>query len=479
MTMTKTHVPFSTIEEANKQLNAILDYSFDGIFITDAEANVLRINHAYEMITGLKRDEVYGKNMADLVKMKLISTSGSLKVMETKKPVTIQQHFKSGKESLITSSPIFDEKGNLIMIVTNVRDLTEIYNLKAVVQEQSETMEHLMSALKHLQSDSKDHKIIAKDENTLATLLIADRVSTMDTSVILLGETGVGKEVIARYIFKHSTRSKGNFVKVNCGAIPENLIESELFGYEGGAFTGANKNGKIGLFELANNGTIFLDEIGELPKDMQVKLLRCLQEEEITRVGGTKSIKINIRVIAATNRNLEEMVKNGDFREDLYYRLTVFPIVIPPLRERRKDIVPLAKFFLNNLNQKYQMKKFFSTLSLQVLQDYSWPGNIRELKNIVERAVIISRTEEITTEALRIHGSEKPIVITVPSPKETTTQSLDELEPEFPIDLRNLLRTIEKQYIQKAYQKYGTVRVAAKNLGMSAATLVRHMKEND
>lgn len=268
-------------------------------------------------------------------------------------------------------------------------------------------------------------------------------------------------------------------MKVNCGAIPENLIESELFGYEGGAFTGANKNGKIGLFELANNGTIFLDEIGELPKDMQVKLLRCLQEEEITRVGGTKSIKINIRVIAATNRNLEEMVKNGDFREDLYYRLTVFPIVIPPLRERRKDIVPLAKFFLNNLNQKYQMKKFFSTLSLQVLQDYSWPGNIRELKNIVERAVIISRTEEITTEALRIHGSEKPIVITVPSPKETTTQSLDELEPEFPIDLRNLLRTIEKQYIQKAYQKYGTVRVAAKNLGMSAATLVRHMKEND
>lgn len=223
MTMTKTHVPFSTIEEANKQLNAILDYSFDGIFITDAEANVLRINHAYEMITGLKRDEVYGKNMADLVKMKLISTSGSLKVMETKKPVTIQQHFKSGKEALITSSPIFDEKGNLIMIVTNVRDLTEIYNLKAVVQEQSETMEHLMSALKHLQSDSKDHKIIAKDENTLATLLIADRVSTMDTSVILLGETGVGKEVIARYIFKHSTRSKGNFVKVNCGAIPETL----------------------------------------------------------------------------------------------------------------------------------------------------------------------------------------------------------------------------------------------------------------
>lgn len=241
------------------------------------------------------------------------------------------------------------------MVVTNVRDLTEIYNLKAVVQEKTEAMNRLALELEHLQTATEMPEIIAKDETTLAAMLLANRVAAMDTTVILLGETGVGKEVIARYIFQHSHRAKNSFIKVNCGAIPENLIESELFGYESGAFTGANKNGKVGLFELANNGTLFLDEIGELPKDMQVKLLRALQEQEIMRVGGTKPVKINVRIIAATNRNLEEMVKDGTFREDLYYRLTVFPIVIPPLRMRKKDIIPLALFFLKKLNQKYQL----------------------------------------------------------------------------------------------------------------------------
>ena len=389
--MTNVTKIFSTLSEASERLNAIIEHSFDGIFITDAKANVIRINHAYEVITGLKKEEVLGKNMADLVRNKLISESGSLQVIKTKQPVTLQQCFRSGKEALVTSSPIFDADGNFIMIVTNVRDLTEIYNLKAVVQEKTAAMDRLAMELEHLQTTSEDNQeIIAKDETTLAAMLLANRVASMDTTVILLGETGVGKEVMARYIFQHSHRAKNSFIKVNCGAIPENLIESELFGYEGGAFTGANKNGKIGLFELANKGTLFLDEIGELPKDMQVKLLRVLQEQEILRVGGTKPVKIDVRIIAATNRNLEEMVKDGTFREDLYYRLTVFPISIPPLRMRKKDIIPLALSFLEKLNQKYQLKKYFTDLSMQLLHEYDWPGNIRELKNIVERAIIIS-----------------------------------------------------------------------------------------
>lgn len=325
--MTNTAKLFTTLSEARERLNAIIEHSFDGIFITDAKANVVRVNHAYEMITGLKKEEVLGKNMAKLVQDKLISESGSLQVIETKRPVTLQQRFRSGKEALVTSSPIFDKDGKFIMVVTNVRDLTEIYNLKAVVQEKTEAMNRLALELEHLQTATEMPEIIAKDETTLAAMLLANRVAVMDTTVILLGETGVGKEVIARYIFQHSHRAKNSFITVNCGAIPENLIESELFGYESGAFTGANKNGKVGLFELANNGTLFLDEIGELPKDMQVKLLRALQEQEIMRVGGTKPVKINVRIIAATNRNLEEMVKDGTFREDLYYRLTVFPIV--------------------------------------------------------------------------------------------------------------------------------------------------------
>ncbi len=410
--MTNVTKIFSTLSEASERLNAIIEHSFDGIFITDAKANVIRINHAYEVITGLKKEEVLGKNMADLVRNKLISESGSLQVIKTKQPVTLQQCFRSGKEALVTSSPIFDADGNFIMIVTNVRDLTEIYNLKAVVQEKTAAMDRLAMELEHLQTTSEDNQeIIAKDETTLAAMLLANRVASMDTTVILLGETGVGKEVMARYIFQHSHRAKNSFIKVNCGAIPENLIESELFGYEGGAFTGANKNGKIGLFELANKGTLFLDEIGELPKDMQVKLLRVLQEQEILRVGGTKPVKIDVRIIAATNRNLEEMVSDGTFREDLYYRLTVFPISIPPLRMRKKDIVPLALSFLEKLNQKYQLKKYFTDLSMQLLHEYDWPGNIRELKNIVERAIIISPSDAIKPENLHIHSASKPIVI--------------------------------------------------------------------
>lgn len=410
--MTNVTKIFSTLSEASERLNAIIEHSFDGIFITDAKANVIRINHAYEVITGLKKEEILGKNMTDLVRNKLISESGSLQVIKTKQPVTLQQSFRSGKEALVTSSPIFDADGNFIMIVTNVRDLTEIYNLKAVVQEKTAAMDRLAMELEHLQTTSEDNQeIIAKDETTLAAMLLANRVASMDTTVILLGETGVGKEVMARYIFQHSHRAKNSFIKVNCGAIPENLIESELFGYEGGAFTGANKNGKIGLFELANKGTLFLDEIGELPKDMQVKLLRVLQEQEILRVGGTKPVKIDVRIIAATNRNLEEMVSDGTFREDLYYRLTVFPISIPPLRMRKKDIVPLALSFLEKLNQKYQLKKYFTDLSMQLLHEYDWPGNIRELKNIVERAIIISPSDAIKPENLHIHSASKPIVI--------------------------------------------------------------------
>ena len=476
--MTNVTKIFSTLSEASERLNAIIEHSFDGIFITDAKANVIRINHAYEVITGLKKEEVLGKNMADLVRNKLISESGSLQVIKTKQPVTLQQCFRSGKEALVTSSPIFDADGNFIMIVTNVRDLTEIYNLKAVVQEKTAAMDRLAMELEHLQTTSEDNQeIIAKDETTLAAMLLANRVASMDTTVILLGETGVGKEVMARYIFQHSHRAKNSFIKVNCGAIPENLIESELFGYEGGAFTGANKNGKIGLFELANKGTLFLDEIGELPKDMQVKLLRVLQEQEILRVGGTKPVKIDVRIIAATNRNLEEMVKDGTFREDLYYRLTVFPISIPPLRMRKKDIIPLALSFLEKLNQKYQLKKYFTDLSMQLLHEYDWPGNIRELKNIVERAMIISPSDSIKPEDLHIHSASKPIVIIKESDFSDNTKNSLPPFPEFPINLKNTLEKIEYTYMVQAYKFFGNVRDAAKNLGLTPSTFVRKRKQ--
>jgi len=465
--MTKKKISiFSTVTEAAERLNAIIEHSFDGIFITDRHANTIKINHAYEEITGLKQEDVLGKNMEDLVRQKIISNSGSLMVLQTKKPVTLQQHFKTGKQALITSSPIFDKTGELVMVVTNVRDLTEIYKLKAEVQEKAEAIERLHLALKHMQDSIHDEEIIVKDDQTLAAMLMANKVAPMDTTVMLLGETGVGKEVMAKYIYKHSLRSKNNFIRVNCGAIPANLMETELFGYERGAFTGAGKDGKIGLFELANGGTIFLDEIGELPKEMQVKLLRVLQEQEIMHVGGTVPIKINVRVIAATNRNLEEMVQQKLFREDLYYRLTVFPIHIAPLRMRRRDIIPLAMSFLEKLNHKYNFTKYFLPISMQLLNGYDWPGNIRELKNIVERAVIISSGNEIRPEDLHIHYH--------PS-QEMDNRAWEGLPADQAavFNLAEALAGIEFQYLEHAYQTYGNVRDAAKSLGMTPSTFVR------
>lgn len=287
-----------------------------------------------------------------------------------------------------------------------------------------------------------------------------DRVAPLDTTVILFGETGVGKEVFAKYIYQHSARKNKPFIKVNCGAIPANLVESELFGYEKGAFTGADKNGKMGLFELANTGTIFLDEVGELPLDMQVKLLRVLQEQEFERIGGRKPVKVDVRVLAATNRDLEEMVKQKTFRQDLYYRLMIFPVHIPPLRERPDDILPLAQLFLQTLNRKYDFKKYLSPLSAKMMQDYSWPGNIRELRNIIERAVIISNEDEIGPDALHL--------FTVEDRPETKSRVLDPVK-----DLKTAMEELELEYINHAYEKYGNVREAAESLGMTPSTFVR------
>ena len=446
-------------------LSAVLENSFDGIYITDNQANTLLVNKSYETITGLKREEVLHKNMRDLVNNQVISASGSLMVLDTGGPITLHQEFKTGKKALITSSPIYNSRQEIELVVTNVRDLTEIYNLKIEVEKTQEQKNLLKQELLHMQRELLSGDIIAKDEATLAALRLADRVLELDTTVILLGETGVGKEVFAKYIHQHSSRRKHSFIRINCGAIPENLLESELFGYEKGAFTGADRQGKPGLFEVADKGTVFLDEIGELPLAMQVKLLRVLQEQEIERIGSTTPRKIDVRILAATNRNLEELVQNGQFREDLYYRLMVFPIHIPPLRHRPKDIPALTELFSRQLNRKYGFVKTFSPASMQILTDYPWPGNIRELKNVVERAIIISNDDVIHPDAL-------PMI----HPQRTRSPRL--LPARFDGSLSAYLEEIELQYINNAYETCGNVRDAARSLGMSPATFVRKRKKN-
>ncbi|MFT8342372.1 MAG: sigma 54-interacting transcriptional regulator [Clostridium beijerinckii] len=444
------------------ELDSIIECSYDGIYITDGEANTIKINNAYESITGLKRAEVLGRNMKDLEKEGVISQSATLLVLKNRKTTTIQQEFKTGVKVLVSSNPIFDKNGKIIMVVTNVRDVTQLYELKEQLQKNKEITLKYVSEIEEMRTQLLNtSEIVAEDHKTIEIIQLANRIAKVDTTILMLGETGAGKDQIAKHIHKVSKRSKKQFIKVNCGAVPASLIESEFFGYEKGAFTGANKEGKIGLFEMASGGTIFLDEVGELPMDMQVKLLRVLQEMEVVRIGGTKPIKIDVRVLAATNRDLEDMIKKKQFREDLYYRLNVIPLYIPPLRERKHDILPLIKFFLTQLNKKYNFNKVFASDALNCMYEYNWPGNVRELKNIVERAVIMSEDDKIKKSDLpkNIIGSNGMIV---------TLNTFEE-----GINLKETLDAIEKKLIKKAYDKYGNVRAAAKSLGIDASTFVR------
>ncbi|WP_238859020.1 sigma 54-interacting transcriptional regulator [Clostridium sp. YIM B02569] len=444
------------------ELDSIIECSYDGIYITDGEANTIKINNAYESITGLKRSEVLGRNMKDLEKEGVISQSATLLVLKNRKTTTIQQEFKTGVKVLVSSNPIFDKNGKIIMVVTNVRDVTQLYELKEQLQKNKEITLKYVSEIEEMRTQLLNtSEIVAEDHKTIEIIQLANRIAKVDTTILMLGETGAGKDQIAKHIHKVSKRSKKQFIKVNCGAVPASLIESEFFGYEKGAFTGANKEGKIGLFEMASGGTIFLDEVGELPMDMQVKLLRVLQEMEVVRIGGTKPIKIDVRVLAATNRDLEDMIKKKQFREDLYYRLNVIPLYIPPLRERKHDILPLINFFLTQLNKKYNFNKVFASDALNCMYEYNWPGNVRELKNIVERAVIMSEDDKVKRSDLpkNIIGSNGMIV---------TLNTFEE-----GINLRETLDAIEKKLIKKAYDKYGNVRAAAKSLGIDASTFVR------
>lgn len=448
-----------------KQLYQIIENSYDGMYITDGEANTLFLNKSYEKVTGMKRSDMIGKNMRYLVENKYLSQSGTLLVLESKKNVTIEQKFKTGKTVLISSSPVFNDNGEITLVVTNVRNVTELYELKEQVKKNMELTEKYYSQLEGIRQQLlKFSDIIAKDEKMLNTLEMAKKVAKVDTTVLLLGETGVGKEKIAKYIHKNSSRSNKSFIKIDCGSIPYNLIESELFGYEKGAFTGANKDGKIGLFELADGGSIFLDEIGELPLDMQVKLLRVLQEGEIKKVGGTEVIKIDVRVVAATNRNLKDMVEKKTFREDLYYRLNVVPIKILPLRERKNDVEPLIAHFLSVFNKKYDFNKIITPAALDSLKEYKWPGNVRELKNIIERVIIMSSGNKI----LR---SDLPIKEVWDSDVSNSNRWSDKLT------LKEAVENLEESIIESSLEKHGNVRNAAKELGINASTLVRKRKK--
>ena len=445
-----------------------IDCSVDGIFLADKDGVALYANRAYEEISGLKREEIEGVDLHDFVKNEYTTDALTLRCIQTKKPLTGESFFyRTGRKAMITCNPVFskDNPDQLEFVMSNVRDLSEIEELREKYREEKERNDRFQQKMEVLRRQISENTVyIAKAETTLQTFGIARQVAGSDTTVLLTGETGVGKEVMAQYIHENSRRKDERFIKVNCGAIAPSLFESELFGYEKGAFTGANREGKKGLFEEANKGTIFLDEIGELPLDMQAKLLRVLQEREILRVGGTRPVKVDVRIITATNRDLAQMVKEKAFREDLFYRINVLPIRIPPLRERKEDIPELAKTFIDKLNRENGTDKHLNYESLRALTEYDWPGNIRELKNIVERSFIMS-----SGDAILIHDVGK---------MKTAEMLGEELSPDDKfLDLSVHLEQIEYRYIKSAYEMYGNVRDAAAHLNMKKSTFAGKMKQ--
>lgn len=444
---------------------SVLENSYDGIYITDKNSVTIYVNKAYENLTGHKRSEYVGKHMDDLIKAGIMKVHITRDVIASKKSVTTREELISGKNVLVTGNPIFNNNNEIIAVVTNVRDISEIISLEKKERLAKEVISRYQ---KQFFDASTMRNIVCESANTISVFNFAAKVAPKDSTVLLTGETGVGKEVVTKYIHYNSLRKDSNYIKINCGAIPENLLESELFGYVGGAFTGADPNGKPGLFELADNGTLFLDEIGELPLNLQSSLLRVLQDGEVTRVGSTKTRRVSVRIIAATNRNLKQMIEEKTFREDLYYRLNVISINIPPLRERRDDIPPLAELFIERLNKKYNTKKQVSDTFLLELMSMSWPGNVRELSNFVERQYILSESDILTS----IHD-------TTNNKKNDTYQdiqnSISSAAAEDPdsLNMDKVVSSIEAALIKTSLKKSSNTKEAAKLLGISQPTFSR------
>ncbi len=442
------------IKDLNQEWDSIVESSYDGICVTDAQGIILKTNRAFEYLYDV--DNVVGVSVAELEEKRLLYPSGSMLVIKEKRPVTFIQQIHNGRKLYVTGTPIFGEDGSLSKILINARDFEELEKLKSQINYS--TTESEQKAVNY-----GNESIIAYSSAMANLLEVCRKIARVDSTVLLTGESGVGKEVLAGYIHDLSDRKNGPIIKVNCGAIPDTLIESELFGYEAGAFTGASKEGKQGLFELAHEGTLFLDEIGELPYLMQVKLLQVLQEKCLVRIGGSKTIKVDIRIISATNRNLEEMVVKERFRQDLYYRLNVVPIVVPPLRYRKEDIIPLANYYLEKFNTRYDLNKSFGREVLRIMLNYNWPGNIRELMNLIERLVVTCEQDIIYKENLPEYLVEKGALY--------LQENL-----ELP-NLAQAVENLEREIMEKAYKAYNNSYKIAELLGINQSTVVRKLKK--
>ena len=452
-----------TLEQLNVRLGEILpilETVSDGVFIDTSEGICLWCNTACEELYDIDSEQVQGRTVEDLESRGIFSPSVTRRVLEERRELTIIHENRKGVRLLTTGTPVFDADGRLQLVITTSRDITGI--TRKVKEPGSIPLVGVPDLSRPDAVLLSDKDLVAFSESMKNVTALTRRLAAVNTTVLITGESGVGKGLLARTLHEEGPRCKEPFITVNCGAIPENLIESELFGYVAGAFTGSRSGGKRGYFEAAQKGTIFLDEISELPLNLQVKLLQVIQERQITPVGAVDPIPVDVRIISATNRNLADLVQEGKFREDLYYRLNVVPIEVPPLRERTEDIVPLLRLNLAKYNRKLGENKSLSSDAMDVLLKYPWPGNIRELQNIVERLIITTSSDLITEEDIFIFIKQAAEENTAPAANASLSAALE---------------NAEKEILRQALDSYGSTRAIARVLRISQPTVVRKLRK--
>ncbi|MEL7564827.1 MAG: sigma 54-interacting transcriptional regulator [Dehalobacterium sp.] len=464
----------SFIKSDSYSLKEVMDNSYDSIFVTDATGNILMVNPTAERLLNLPATKMVGKNIRELVEKGYWDKSIALEAIEKRTTVTGVIKTRAGANLMCTSRPLFDANGNITMVISNSRNQDTLVKLAQTLDRERELVQRYKDEVQYLRDQGfKNRHLVAESPAMKNLLLEANSIGPTETSVLLYGESGTGKEILAKYIYSISRRSKEAFITVNCSAIPENLIEAELFGYEKGSFTGADAKGKPGLFELADKGTIFLDEIGEMPLILQAKLLRILENGEVRRIGGTTSRKVNFRLICATNRDLKMMVANKTFREDLFYRINIVPLLLTPLRERPEDIMAMSDIFLEGLNKKYGYDKVFSTETLKGFLNYSWPGNVRELRNLIERLAITTRDRVIDYQIEEITNSPRNIVSNLNHNENGTfCITVNSKAP-----LKKIMDQVEKEYIKNIlHECNGCVSEAARILGIDRSAIYRKVR---
>jgi PAS domain S-box-containing protein len=445
-----------------EQLHIILDSIHDGIWIIDGNGITTYVNKAMKRIADIEPEDVIGKHVNVPMQEGKFSSCVTLQALKEKRPVTLFDDYASGKRCLNTSTPILDQDGSVRRVVASIRDITELNMLQGRL---AKAEQEVRLYKRRLDLIGQEHPgFIVGSESMRNCLLELEKAARSPSGVLLLGETGTGKSLAASIIHQKSPRASGPYITVNCAAIPASLIESELFGYEKGAFSGAGQHGKKGFFELAHTGTLLLDEIGDLPLNMQAKLLHVLDSQTFHRVGGEKSITVDVRVIAATNRPLEELVEKGEYRADLYYRLRVLTVRIPPLRKHAEDIVELTNHFLDDACKRHGVVKVFSPQVLAYFMSYSWPGNVRELRATVDFLVAMSENKLVAPSDL---------------PQHILGTAYEDVDPENPPQqtLRAAVRNLEYTLVRNALLETGSTYKAAERLGVSQSTVMRKAQQ--